>query len=82
MDQVRLQPQLLQQLRQPTPAIGGLERHRRAGLQTPQNRGQFGRAIGQVAVEELVAVLVQQPHLGALGVDVHAHVHPHQGLLP
>jgi hypothetical protein len=79
---MRLQLQLLQQLRKPAPAIGGLERDRRAWLQAPQDRDKLGGAVGQVAVEELAAVLVHQRHLGTLAVDVHADVHPHQGLLP
>jgi hypothetical protein len=82
MDQMRLQFQLLQQLSQPAPAVGGLEGDRRARLQTPQDRGQLGGVVGQVAVEELAAVLVHQRHLGTLAMDVHADVHPHQGLLP
>jgi hypothetical protein len=82
VDQVWLQLQLLEQRSQPAPAIGGLESDRRAGLQAPQDRGQLGGVVGQVAVEELAAVLVHQRHLGALAVDIHADVHPHQGLLP
>jgi hypothetical protein len=82
VDQMRLQLQLLQQLGKPAPAIGGLERDRRARLQAPQERGQLGGVVGQVAVEELAAVLVHQCHLGALAVDVHADVHPHQASFP
>jgi hypothetical protein len=79
---MRLRFQLLQQLRQPAPAIGGLERDRGAGLQAAQDRGQPGGVVGQVAVKDLAAVLVHQRHLRALAVDIHADVHPHQGLLP
>jgi hypothetical protein len=82
VDKVRLQAELVQQLSQPAPAVGGLEGDRRAGFQTTQDRDQLGRVVGQVAVGELDAMLVHQRHLGALAVDIHTDVHTHQGLLP
>jgi len=82
VDQVRLQLQFIEQLGQPAPAVGGLEGDRPARRQTTQDRDQVGRVIGQVAVGELDTMLVHQRHLGALAVNVHADVHPHQGLLP
>ena len=79
---MRLQLQFIEQLGQPAPAVGGLEGDRRARLQTTQDRDQLGGVVGQVAVGELDTVLVHQRHLGALAVDVHADIHPHEGLLP
>jgi hypothetical protein len=55
MDQVRLQLQLLQQVDQPAPAVGGLERHRGAWRQLTQDRHSLGRIIGEVAVALLGA---------------------------
>jgi hypothetical protein len=81
VDQVRLQVKLLQQVDQPAPAVGGLEGHRGAGRQAPEDPGQLGRVVGQVAVQQLGAALVEHRDLGALAVDVHADVNPHEGLL-
>jgi hypothetical protein len=77
VDQVRLQVQLAQQVDQPAPAVGGLEGDRGAGLELAQERHQLGRVVGQVAVEQLRAIVVQQRHLRALAVHVHADVNPH-----
>jgi hypothetical protein len=80
--QVRLQAEFVEQVGQPAPAVGGLEGDRRARLQPAKQRRQLGRVVGQVAVGQLRATLVQQRDLGALAVDVHAGVDLHQGLLP
>jgi hypothetical protein len=82
MDQVRFQLQLLQQLHQPTPAVGGLERHRGARRQPTQDRHQLGWIVGNVAVVLLDAGVIQHRDLRALAVDVHPDVDTHQGLLP
>jgi hypothetical protein len=82
MHQARLQLQLLEQVDQPAPAVGGLERHRDAGRQRAKDRQQLGRVVGQVAVGQLNASLVDHRDLGALAMHVHADVHTHQGLLP
>jgi len=82
MDQVRLQLQLLQQLDQPAPAVGGLERHRGAWRERPKDGDQLGRSIGNVAVALGDTSLVDDGDLGALAMHVHADVHIHQGLLP
>jgi hypothetical protein len=82
MDQMRLQLQLLQQLHQPTPAVGRLEGDRRARRQRAKDRHQLGRIVGNVAVALLDAGVIDDGDLGALAVDVHPDVDTHQGLLP
>jgi hypothetical protein len=82
MDQVRLQLQLLQQLDQPPPAVGGLEGDRGARRQRTQDRHQLGRVVGQVAVALGNAGGIHDGDLGALAMHVHPDVHSHQGLLP
>jgi hypothetical protein len=82
MDQVRVQFQFLQQLDQPAPAVGGLERDRGAWRQHAKDRHQLGRIVGEVAVALEDAGVVDHGDLGALAVHVHADVHSHQGLLP
>ena len=82
MNQVRLQLQLLEQIDQPTPAVGGLERHRRAWRQRAKDRQQLGRVVGQVAVAQLITSGVHDGDLGALAMHVHADLDTHQGLLP
>jgi hypothetical protein len=82
MDQVRFQLQLLEQLDQPAPAVGGLESHRGPGREGAQDRHQLGRMVGNVAVALLGASGVDDGDLGALAMHVHADVHTHVGLLP
>src|SRR5919201_52444 len=82
MYQVGLQAELVEQVGQPAPAVGGLERDRGPRVQLPEQCSQLGRVVGQVAVGELRASLVEQRDLRALAVDVHADVDTHQGLLP
>jgi hypothetical protein len=82
MDQVRLQLQLLEQLDQPAPAVGGLEGHPGARRQPTKDWDQLGWVVGQVAVALLIAGGVDDGDLGALAMHVHADVHIHQGLLP
>jgi hypothetical protein len=82
MDQVWLQLQLLQQLNQPAPAVGRLERHRRAWRQDAKDRHQLGRVDDQVAVAQLITGVVHDGDLGVLAMHVHADIHTHQGLLP
>jgi hypothetical protein len=82
MDQVRLQLQLLQQLDQPPPAVGGLQRHRGARRQRAKDRHQLGRIVGEVAVALLDAGVVHDGDLGTLAVHVHPDVDTHVGLLP
>jgi hypothetical protein len=82
MDQVRLQLQVFQQLDQPTPTVGGLERHWGAWRQRAKDRDQLGRVVGEVAVVLLDAGVIHDRHLGALAMHVHPDVHPHQGLHP
>jgi hypothetical protein len=50
VDQVRFPLELLQQLDQPAPAVGRLERHRGARRQDAKESHQLGRVVGQVAV--------------------------------
>jgi hypothetical protein len=80
--QVGLQAELVEQVGQPAPAVGGLEGDRGARLQPAKQRRQLGRVVGQVAIQQLRAALVEQRDLGALAVHVHADVDAHQGLLP
>jgi hypothetical protein len=80
--QVGLQAEFLQQVGQPAPAIGGLEGDRCARRQPAKQRSQLGGVVGQVAVGELRATLVDERDLGALAVHVYADVDAHQGLLP
>jgi hypothetical protein len=82
MNQMRFQFQLLQQLHQPAPTVGGLEGHRGAWRQPAKDRHQLGRVVGQVAVTLRDAGGVDDGDLGTLAVHVHANVHTHQGLLP
>ena len=82
MDQVRLQLQLLQQLHQPAPAVGGLEGDRGARRKRAKDRHQLGRIVGEVAVVLLDAGVIHDGDLGTLAMHVHADVHSHQGLLP
>jgi hypothetical protein len=82
MDQVRLQLQLLEQVDQPAPAVGGLKRHRGARRKGAKDRDQLGRIVGEVAVALRGAGVVHDGDLGALAMDVHPDVHSHQGLLP
>jgi len=82
MDQVRLQLQLLQQLDQPAPAVGGLEGHRGARRQRAKDRHQLGRVVGQIAVALGDAGGIHDGDLGALAMHVHPDVDTHQGLLP
>jgi hypothetical protein len=82
MDQMRLQLQLLQQLDQPAPPVGGLERHRGTRRQRAKDRHQLSRIVGNVAVALLVAGVIQHRDLGALAMHVHPEVDTHQGLLP
>jgi hypothetical protein len=82
MDQMRLQLQLLQQLDQPTPAVGGLEGDRRARRQRTKDRHQCGRIVGQVAVTLGDAGGVDDGDLGALAMYVHPDLHTHEGLGP
>jgi integrase len=77
--QVRFQLQFLQQLDQPPPAVGGLERHRGARRQHAKDRHQLGRIVGDVAVALEDAGVVHDGDLGALAVHVHADVHTHPG---
>lgn len=79
---MRLQLEFVEQLRQPAPTVAGLKGDRRARRQTTQDRDQLSGVVGQVAVGELDAMLVHQRHLGAPAVDIHADIHPHQGLHP
>jgi hypothetical protein len=46
VDQVRLQAELLEQVSQPAPAVGGLERHRGAALQLAEDGDQLDRVVG------------------------------------
>jgi hypothetical protein len=82
MDQVRLQLQLLEQLDQPAPTVGGLEGHRGARRKGAKDRDQLGRVVGQVAVALLDAGVIHDGDLGALAMHVHADVDIHQGLGP
>jgi hypothetical protein len=82
MDQARLELEALEQLDQPAPAVGGLERDRRAGRQGTQDGAQLGGVIGDVAVALHGTGLVDDGDLGALAMHVHADVHTHVGLLP
>jgi hypothetical protein len=82
MDQVRLQLQFLEQIDQPTPAVGGLEGHRGARRQRTQDRRQRGWVVSQVAVALLGTGGVHDGDLGALAMHIHPDVHSHQGLLP
>ena len=82
MDQVRLQLQLLQQLHQPAPAVGRLERDRSAWRQRAKDRDQLGRIVGEVAVVLLDAGVIQHRDLGTLAVEVHPDIDTHQGLGP
>jgi hypothetical protein len=79
MDQVRFQAELLQQLDQPAPAVGGLECDRGAPRKGTQDRGQLRRVVWDVAVALLVAGIIDDGDLRALAVHVHADVHTHQG---
>ena len=79
---MRFQLQLLQQLHQPPPAVGGLKRYRGAWRQRTQDRDQLGRVVRDVAVALLDPGLVDHRDLGALAMHVHPDVHIHQGLLP
>src|SRR6266511_1381518 len=78
MDQVRFQPELLQQLAQPTPVVCGVEGHRGARRQGGQDRGELGRVVGDVAVALLVAGSIDDGDLRALAMHVHADVHTHR----
>jgi hypothetical protein len=82
VDQVRLEVEVVEQVDQPAPAVGGLEGDRGARGQGAQDRDELGRVVGDVAVVLLGAGVVQDGDLGALAMDVHADVHTHQGLLP
>jgi hypothetical protein len=82
MDQVGLQLQFLEQLDQPAPAVGGLERHRGARRKGAKDRYQLGRVIGQVAVALGDTGVVHDGDLRALAMHIHPDLHPHQGLLP
>jgi hypothetical protein len=82
MHQVRLQAEFVQQVDQPTPAVGGLKRDRGSCRQPTEDRHQLGRVVGDVAVALLVAGLVDNRDLRALAVHVHPDVDTHQGLLP
>jgi hypothetical protein len=66
--QVGLQAELVEQVGQPAPAVGGFERDRGPGVQLPEQCSQLGRVVGQVAVGKLRATLVEQHDLGALAV--------------
>jgi hypothetical protein len=79
MDQVRLQLQVVEQVDQPAPAVGGLERDRGARRQGTQDRHQLGGVVGDVAVALLGAGVVDDGDLGALAMHVHADVHTHPG---
>jgi hypothetical protein len=82
MDQLRLRLQLLQQLDQPAPAVGGLEGDRGVWRQRAKDRDQCGRVVGQVAVALGDAGGVDDGDLGALAMHVHPDVHTHEGLGP
>jgi hypothetical protein len=82
MNQMRFQFQLLEQIDQPTPAVGGLERHRGARWQRAKDRHQLRRIVGNVAVALGDAGVIQHRDLRALAVDVHPDLDTHQGLLP
>jgi hypothetical protein len=82
MDQLRFQVQLLEQLDQPPPAVGGLERHRRARRKGAKDRDQLGRIVGQVPVALLDTGGIDDGDLGAQAMHVHADLHPHVGPLP
>jgi hypothetical protein len=79
---MRLQLQLLEEIDQPAPAVGGLKGHRGARREGAKDREQLGRVVGQVAVALLGASGVHDGDLGALAMHVHADIHIHQGLLP
>jgi hypothetical protein len=82
VDQARLEAELVEQVGQPAPAVGGLEGDRRPRVELAQNRNQLGWVVGEVAVEQLRATRVQHRDLRALAVHVHADVDLHVGLLP
>jgi hypothetical protein len=82
MDQVRFQLQLLQQIDQPAPAVGSLERHLGAWRQRAKDRHQLRRIIRDVAVALLDTGVIQHRDLGALAMHAHPDVDTHQGLLP
>jgi hypothetical protein len=52
------------------------------GGNTPKDRHQLDRVIGEVAVALHATGGVQDRDLGALGMHVHADIHLHQGLGP
>jgi hypothetical protein len=79
VDQVRLELEVVEQVGQPTPAVGGLERHRGAGRHNAKDGGQLGRVVGEVAVALDATGVVDEGDLGALAVHVHADVHTHYG---
>jgi len=82
MDQMRLQLQFLEQVDQPTPAVGGRKGHRGARRERAKDWHQLGRVVGQVAVALGDAAVVHDGDLGALAMQVHPDIHSHQGLLP
>ena len=82
MDQMRLQLQLLQQLHQPPPAVGGLERDRHARRRHAKDRHQLDLVIGEVAVALHATGGVQDRDLGALAMHLHADLHIHQASVP
>jgi hypothetical protein len=82
MDQLRLQLQLLQQLHQPPPAVGSLERDRCARRKGAKDRHQLGWIVSDVAVALLDAGGIHDGDLGALAMHVHPDIHTHEGLGP
>jgi hypothetical protein len=80
VDQVRLQ--LLQQLDQPPPAIGGLEGDRGTRRKRAKDRHQLGRIVSDVAVVLLGAGVIHDGDLGALTMDVHPDIDIHQASSP
>ena len=72
--QVRLQFALLEQVRQPPPAVSRLERHRRARLQVFEDVEHRIGAVVNVAVQQLLAVAVDQRHLAPLAMHIDSGV--------
>jgi hypothetical protein len=79
---MRLQPELLQRVRQPAPPVCGLEGNLRARLQLLQDRSQVPGAVVEVAVGQLHPVPVQHGNLAALAVDIDPDVHHLRASLP
>lgn len=70
---------LVQGIHEPGPPVGGFKGDGRPGWKLPQNRQERCGVVGDVAVDQFFAAIVENRELASLAVDIHADVQCHCG---